>query len=280
MIPNKTKSTFNPWPVTIIVFFSVAICAAVSVVIFCMRQKVDLVAADYYDQEVRYQDQLDRINHASSLQAPAKVEYNTATRRITVSLPAEHLNQSLKGWIQLYRPAASGLDQKLALDVDATGAQIIDAKSLNDGLWHVRVSWKQNGTDYYFDQKLVIGEKPGSSPGVSPVRTGTQSRGSRASTDPFEASFENPGGARPALWSAATCRRFVCLADLSAKQRRAERRGEAPVTATLCRTDSFTIRDGDKSPAESGDEPPHSKGCAGNVIPTFSPTLENMSFGS
>ena len=50
---EEKKSRFNPWPVTIIVFFSVAICAAVGFVIFCTRQKVDLVAADYYDQEVR-----------------------------------------------------------------------------------------------------------------------------------------------------------------------------------------------------------------------------------
>ena len=245
MIPNEKKSPLNLWPITIIAFFSVAICAAVSVVIFCTRQKVDLVAADYYDQEVRYQDQLDRINHASSLQAPAKVEYNTDTRRITVSLPPDHLNPSLKGWIQLYRPAASRLDQKLALEVDATGAQIIDAKSLNDGLWHVRVSWKQNGTDYYFDQKLVIGGKPGSGTGVSPVRTGTQSRGSRATTGPLEGRCENQEAARRALWSAATCRRFACLADSSAKQRRAERRGETPVTATFCRTEGLTMLVGD-----------------------------------
>lgn len=154
---TEKQSRFNPWPVTIIVFFSVAVCAAIGFVIFCTRQKVDLVAADYYDQEVRYQDQLDRLNRAASLQAPARVEYDHATRRITISLPPEHLNQPLKGWIQLYRPAAARLDQKLPLQVDATGAQVIDAKSLNDGLWHVRVSWNLNGTDYYFDQKLTIG---------------------------------------------------------------------------------------------------------------------------
>lgn len=158
-MPEARKSPLNPWPVTIIVFFSVAVCAAIGFVIFCTRQTVDLVAADYYDQEVRYQDQLDRIHRAASLQAPARVEYHYATGRITVSLPPEHLQPALKGWIQLYRPAAARLDQKLPLQVDATGAQVIDARSLNDGRWHVRVSWNLNGVDYYFDQKLVIGRK-------------------------------------------------------------------------------------------------------------------------
>lgn len=168
-MPNEIKRSFNPWPVSIIAFFTLAICGAVTFVIFCSRNKVDLVAADYYEQEVRYQDQIDRANRATSLQAPATVDYNAATRLITVALPADHLQQSLKGWIQLYRPSAAHLDQKLDLVLDANGKQQIDGKVLSDGLWHVRVTWNLNGADYYFDQKIVIGEKQtasGSAPAV------------------------------------------------------------------------------------------------------------------
>jgi len=159
-MPDQTKSAFNPWPVSIIAFFAVAITCAVGVVIFCTRQKVDLVAADYYEQEVRYQDQLDRAQRAASLQAPAAIRYDTATRRITVSLPADHLKQSLKGWIQLYRPSAANQDQKLPLHVNPAGEQIIEANGLSAGLWHVRVSWNLDGADFFFDQKLVIAPKP------------------------------------------------------------------------------------------------------------------------
>jgi len=156
---NRTKSSFNPWPVSIIAFYTLAICGVVTFVIYCSHHKVDLVAADYYEQEVRYQDQIDRANRATSLQAPATVSYNTTTRLITVSLPNTHLQESLKGWIQLYRPSAAHLHQKLPLALDASGRQQIDGKILSDGLWHVRISWNLNGADYYFDQKVVIGEK-------------------------------------------------------------------------------------------------------------------------
>jgi len=159
-MPNETKkSSFNPWPVSIIVFYAFAICGVVTFVIYSTRHHVDLVAADYYEQEVRFQDQLDRANRATSLQAPAKVDYNAASRLITVSMPADHLQPSLKGWIQLYRPSAANLDQKLPLAVDVSGQQFIDGKILTDGLWHVRVSWNLNGADYYFDQKLFIGQR-------------------------------------------------------------------------------------------------------------------------
>jgi hypothetical protein len=65
-----------------------------------------------------------------------------------------------------------------------------------------------------------------------------------------------------ALWSAVTRHRFFRLADLSAKQRRAERRAQSDKTTAGSRIIRLTTFDGDKSPAESGDESPHSKGVA------------------
>jgi hypothetical protein len=155
------KKSFNPWPVAIIAFFSVAVCAAVSFVIYCSRQEENLVTTDYYEQEVRYQDQMDRINQAASLQAPARINYDAAKRSIAVALPEDHARQAPKGWVQLYRPSAASLDRKLNLQLDANGVQNIDAATLANGLWHVRVSWTLNGTDYFYDQKLVIGRKQG-----------------------------------------------------------------------------------------------------------------------
>lgn len=157
--PSTSNNSFNPWPAGIIAFFAVAICAAVAFIVFCQYNKEELVAADYYEQEIRFQEQLDRANRAASLPAPARVGYDQPAERITVSLPTEHLNGHLKGWIQLYRPSAKGLDQKLPLQVNAEGAQIIDASKLADGLWHIRITWNAKGTEYYHDQKLVIGQK-------------------------------------------------------------------------------------------------------------------------
>jgi hypothetical protein len=157
---NNNPKSFNPWPLSIVAFFVVAICGVVGFAIFCFHNKEELVAADYYEQEVRYQDQLDRAHRASSLQAPARISYDTRSQLITVLMPAAHLDPALKGWIQLYRPSAASMDQKLALQVNHFGAQTIDTRSLSDGLWHVRISWNLNGKDYYFDQKVVIEGNP------------------------------------------------------------------------------------------------------------------------
>jgi hypothetical protein len=52
------------------------------------------------------------------------------------------------------------------------------------------------------------------------------------------------------------------LADWSAKPRRVERRVLTSITVAHFQTARRSTLDGDKSPAESGDESPHSKGFA------------------
>ncbi len=63
----------------------------------------------------------------------------------------------------------------------------------------------------------------------------------------------NIGDRTTTMWSAATCRRFFRLADLSASQSRVQRLGMMSNPRPL---------DGDKAPAESGENSPHSKGFA------------------
>lgn len=156
---TKPKPSFNPWPASIIAFFAVAICGAASYAIFCARQNVELVAADYYEQEVHFQDRQDRSQRAAALPQPVTITFDATNGHIKISLSTGQPDAPTAGWIQLYRPAAAGQDQKLPLRLDDAGAQNINAKSLSAGLWHVRISWTANGTDYFCEQKVVVGRK-------------------------------------------------------------------------------------------------------------------------
>jgi hypothetical protein len=78
---------WNPWPVSIIVFFTVALLSCGAMIVFCNRHPADLVAADYYEQEVRYQGQIERLQRAQQRGQLASVAYDPAQRQITVSLP-------------------------------------------------------------------------------------------------------------------------------------------------------------------------------------------------
>jgi nitrogen fixation protein FixH len=152
----KASRRWDPWPVSIIVFFSLAIIGCVSFVIFCTRHPVDLVASDYYDQEVRYQDRLESLNRTRGAQA-GSVSLDAARKAILVHLPREHVASGLSGQVELYRPSAQQLDKRFPLRPGTDGVQTIDAAGLPDGLWKVRVSWAAGGQSYQLEEKIVLG---------------------------------------------------------------------------------------------------------------------------
>ena len=82
-----------------------------------------------------------------------------------------------------------------------------------------------------------------------------------------------------ALWSAATGRRLVRLADSSAKERRAERREKALQPTARHGIVCPTTFDGEKPPAKSGENSPHSKGFAPSLAaPLFKQTFSYPAF--
>lgn len=165
----KTPSSFrfNPWPVAIIAWFILFITFTVVIISYLSRQKGDLVRTDYYDDEIHYQEQLDRLNRTLGLNGRISVAYDAVRNTIAVTLPvpqcsankANARSKVISGHIRLYRPANQSLDREIQLSLDPAGSQFIDAKSLATGLWKVRVYWTMDGQDYYYNQAIRVAAK-------------------------------------------------------------------------------------------------------------------------
>jgi nitrogen fixation protein FixH len=153
--PAAPRAPFNPWPVSIIAFFTVAIIGCGTFIAFCSRHPADLVAVDYYEQEIRYQGQIDGLQNARQGSQTAIVTYNAKAKLISVSLPHDPLH-STTGKVQLYRPSALNLDRQFTLELSPSGVQTIDASALLPGLWKVRVSWTAGQQNYFVDRPIVI----------------------------------------------------------------------------------------------------------------------------
>jgi nitrogen fixation protein FixH len=158
--PNApSPSRWNPWPVSIVTFFSLAILGCTTFVVFCSRHSADLISPNYYEDEVKYQGQIDRLQHTQQQAPLASVRYDALSKIITLSLPPEHTQAKPSGQIHLYRPSAAALDRQVRLDLNASGIQMIDAGSFRPGLWKVRVSWIVANREYFIDQPVVIPSK-------------------------------------------------------------------------------------------------------------------------
>ena len=155
----RVSSRWNPWPVSIFGFFIIAIIGCCTFIAFCTRHPADLISANYYEEEIRYQGQIERLQHAQQASQLGSVSYDPTTKIITVSLPSDQSERAHSGQVQLYRPSAANRDRQLKLALDSNGLQKIDAASLLPGLWKVRVSWAIEDREYFMDQKVVIPSK-------------------------------------------------------------------------------------------------------------------------
>jgi hypothetical protein len=158
------NSPRNLWPWAIILTFVLFISGTIGLVVMASTQREDLVSENYYEQELKFQNQIDRVRHLNQLSAPATATYDASHRAIRLSIPPPpNLNLDLNrnsphitGLIQLYRPSEAALDRYLKLQLDAHGCQSIDASTLRAGLWKIRITWAIDNQEYFTDQQLVV----------------------------------------------------------------------------------------------------------------------------
>ena len=157
----KTQSfpaVVNFWPYAIIGWFVIFASALAAWATFAIRQKLDLVSPDYYEQEIRYQDQVDRLNRTSGVRGEVVVQYDGAKGEVTLRLPAVGPVDAVSGQVQFYRPADARLDFVVPLAVDSVGGQRIDVKGVRGGHWKVRPQWTIKNREYFIEQTVVLNE--------------------------------------------------------------------------------------------------------------------------
>lgn len=163
--PPAAVSKFNPWPASIVATFVVFVAGTISLVVLASKDRSDLVAADYYEQEIRYQSRIDQIRRTEPFAREITAAYDPARGQVTLALPARHAAAGTTGEVCFYRPNHAGADLSFPLAVDSKGIQHLPAPDLKPGLWKVRLHWKFEAQDYFADRPLVV---PGS--GTEPRR--------------------------------------------------------------------------------------------------------------
>jgi len=145
----------NPWPVGLVIFFIVFVTYIVGFVVYASRQKMDLVREDYYDQEIRFQKQIDRVQRSAPVLTDADIQYDATHDLVTVSIPSVKQND-ISGTVTFYRPSDAALDNDVKLGLDEAGRQSVSVHSLRAGPWKVRVQWNSAGQEYFFEKPIVI----------------------------------------------------------------------------------------------------------------------------
>lgn len=138
---------FGKW---IVVAFASFATIIITMVVVSMRQDVSLVAADYYQQEVKYQGRINEMANAKT--AGAKVVRDSQQQSVFVQVPAS--DQVVAGEVLMFRPSDAALDRSYAFD--AKGRLTIDTSMLKKGLWKLKIRWTVAGTSYFEEKTIVL----------------------------------------------------------------------------------------------------------------------------
>lgn len=158
MKENETKTTNKSnWGTGITILYSSFVLFILFIVLIAALQDYDLVHKDYYQKEIAYQEQIDRVNRTNSLTDPPRVEYLTDEGAVLLHFPDSATNNSLTGSVVFFRPSDASLDRKVVLELDSKGQQKIQLQRLSRGNWKMQLYWAIDSVDYYYEESIYIG---------------------------------------------------------------------------------------------------------------------------
>jgi nitrogen fixation protein FixH len=144
------------WGSRIAILYIGFVALIVFLVVGSMRQSFDLVAPDYYDQELKYQDVIDAGKNQTALSAPASVTANENTVRIV--FPQEFKGKIIKGTAQFYSPVNSAWDRHFDLTT-IDNSMVIARTAIQQTRYKVKISWQADGKNYYQESEINLSKK-------------------------------------------------------------------------------------------------------------------------
>lgn len=113
----------------------------------------ELVVEDYYIQEAKAQENIEKETNVLTL--TEKVKISKENSALKIQFPAEFINDSVQGTVKLYRPSDKKFDFTLPIKL-TNNEMVIPQDKLLPGNWEVILDWKHQGKDYLINQSVYF----------------------------------------------------------------------------------------------------------------------------
>ena len=144
------------WSHKIILAFILFGAMIFTMVSISMNQDLNLVDGDYYNQELEYQGQIERINNYQSLMIKPVFSYVPSEKKCFLSFPDQLPLENFTGTVHFFRPSNASFDKKYIMNDVLTREFSFDVSSMVSGLWTVKIKWNSEGNEYYFEENVTL----------------------------------------------------------------------------------------------------------------------------
>lgn len=147
------KNRIMNWGKKITIAYLAFVALIVTMVVVSVRQKVDLVSADYYAKELNYQSDLNKLNNAKALSS--QLNCIVLDNALQIQFPTEHSTSTIQGKVFVYKPSDNKSDRTIAINA-TDGIQVIPTTEFAKGMYKVIVDWTVDGKEFQAENIVVI----------------------------------------------------------------------------------------------------------------------------
>ncbi len=140
------------WGKKIIAVYVVFIVGIMFLVFKASSQNDDLVTADYYGKELKYQQRIDETNRTDAM--PDSVQYTVSAVKTHLRFPKQFEGKTISGELLLYCPSDEKKDIRKTFSINTTETDFEHNKI--GGSFELQISWKVDGVNYYLTRKIFI----------------------------------------------------------------------------------------------------------------------------
>lgn len=142
------------WGTKIFIAYGLFIFFIVYLVIRSTEVNTDLVAEDYYQQELAFQTKIDKQQNLQKL--GANITVRQQGQRIEIQVAAGSSFVKADGTITFMRAQDKRMDRSFDLALNEEGKMAVPTDNLIRGKYMVQLDWKSNGVGYYHEEPLFV----------------------------------------------------------------------------------------------------------------------------
>jgi nitrogen fixation protein FixH len=137
------------WGTRIALFYGSFVALMLFMVYMAFQEDFDLVADDYYEQEIAYQERIDQMTNANSDGQKVIITKGNDGYQLSFSEKAEEVK------VHFFRPSDDTKDVLLE-EAAVESILAVPSSQLIAGKYLVKVEWKANGKTYFQEDDLFV----------------------------------------------------------------------------------------------------------------------------
>ena len=114
----------------------------------------ELVAENYYEQEIRYQQQIDKLDNVSRLGSSLKMD--VIGDDLVISFPEELKGEPISGELYLQRPSDARADARIPFNIGGDNSLHVPVADRLKGVYKVQIEWRAGGKNYLTNERIYV----------------------------------------------------------------------------------------------------------------------------